>query len=384
MISKRILQLEASSTAEINKRVLELRQQGASVISFGIGEPNFNVPQEVKDAVKKAVDENFSKYTAGDGTPELKKAIIEKLKTENNIEYAEKNIIASAGAKQCIYNAFQALLNPGDEVILSTPYWVSYPAQIGLAGGVPVYAATGKDFVLRAEFLEPLISEKTKVIVLNSPNNPTGAVIPKEDLLKIARLAIAKNIFIISDEVYEYFVYGAEHTSIASLSEEIKNRTLTINALSKSFAMTGWRLGYAAGPEEIVAGMKKLQEQSTSNPCGLAQKAATTALNLGKSRVKDVVDDFKDKRDFVCGFLEALGIDFVLPSGAFYVFFDVSKYFKGEINSSVDFCKKLLERSGVALMPGVSFGEDNYVRLSYAVDIKDLEEGMKRIKDYLA
>ncbi|MEK7211318.1 MAG: pyridoxal phosphate-dependent aminotransferase [Patescibacteria group bacterium] len=384
MLSSRVQKIGESSPLVINKRVLELKRAGKEIISFGIGEPNFNVPDEAKEAVIRAVHENFSRYTSSDGLPELKQAIIKKLKEENGVEYEAQNIIASAGAKQCVYQAIHALVNPGDEVILPAPYWVSYFEDINLAGGLPVIVKTGADFVLRADELRPQVTEKTKLIIVNSPNNPTGAIIPEGELKKIAALAAEKNIFMLSDEVYEYFCYdGAKHTSIASLGVEIKNLTLTINGVSKSFGMTGWRLGYAAGPAEVIAGMKKIQDQITSNPSSLSQKAAIAALPLGYGWMAGKLGEFKKKRDFVCQKLGEMGIAAAIPDGAFYVFFNVAKFYTGGITDSVKFCEDLLDRAGVALIPGADFGDDRCVRLSYAASWDDLERGMEKIKDYL-
>lgn len=379
MLSNRILNLESSATLAINQRVLELKKQGKDIISFGVGEPNLDVPDEAKEAVIAAARGNFSRYTPTDGIPELKQAIIKKLKEENNLEYGEKNIIASCGAKQSLYNIFQTIINPGDEVLVPAPYWVSYTEQIKLAGGVPVIINAGADFILRAENIAPCITSKTKALVLNSPNNPTGAVMPQDGLKKIAKLAVLKNILIISDEVYEYFIYEGEHFSIASFGGEIKKRTIVVNAVSKSFAMTGWRLGYAAGPEEIVAGMKKLQEQTTGNPSSLSQRAAVAALGIGKNWFMPRLFEFKKKRDIVCDFLQKAGIDIILPAGAFYVFFKHANEC-----GSVDFCKKLLEYAGVALVPGAAFGDDRCARLSYALSEDLLRTGLERMAQFLA
>jgi aspartate aminotransferase len=384
MLSKRILNIGESAPLVINKRVLELKAQGKDIISFGIGEPNFDVPEEARRAVVRAVEENFSRYTASDGIPELKKSIINKLWRDNGLEYGEKNIIASTGAKQSIYQVFQSLLNPGDEVLLPSPYWSSYTEDVKLAGGVIVPVDTAPDFRLTAEMLEPAITPKTKILVLNSPSNPTGMMTEPAELQKIAGLAAAKNFYILSDEVYEYFVYGdIVHASTASFGEEARRRTIVVNGVSKSAGMTGWRLGYAAGPEEIIAGMKKIQDQITSNPSSLSQKGAVAALDLGKSRMADILDDFKIKRDFVCGALWKAGVNVVLPDGAFYVFFNISKFFGGGINNSVDFCRGLLDEAGVALVPGAAFGNDNYARLSYACDIDGLKKGMDRVAIYI-
>ena len=399
MLSNRISQLQSSSTIAINRRVLELRADGKQIISFGIGEPNFDVPQKIKEAAIEAINNNFSRYTASDGIKELKQAIIRKFSRDNNLEYEEKNIIVGTGAKQCLYNFFQAVLNGGDEVIIPSPYWLSYPEQIKLSGGTPVFADTAPSFKLKAEQIAKAITNKTKIIVLNSPNNPTGMMIEKEELLKIGELAIEKNIFIVSDEVYEYFIYppfsstpsnsplargrNGLHISIASLGKEIKDRTITINGLSKSAGMTGWRLGYAAGPEEIISAMRKIQEQTTSNPTSIIQKAAISALDLGKDWMADILKDFEAKRDFACQKLTEIGFEIQVPEGAFYIFFDVSKYFNNEIKNSLGFCADLLDKAGVALIPGGSFGNDNCARLSYAADWNDLKSGMEKIQQYL-
>lgn len=392
MISKRVLKIKDSAPLSINNRVLELKNSGRRIISFGIGEPNFDVPEEIKTAVIRAVEENYSRYTASDGSAELKRAIIKKFSRDNGIEYGEKNIIASTGGKQCVFQAFQALLNSGDEVILPSPYWCGYTEDIKLAGGIIVPVETAPSFRLRAEDVARAVTPKTKIIVLNSPSNPTGMMIAEGELQKIAELAVSKNIYVLSDEVYEYFYYGARPISIASLGEGIKNLTITINSVSKSFGMTGWRLGYAAGPEDVIAGMKKVQDQVTSNPCGLSQKGAITAMEMNPGWITSHLSEFKKKKDFVVGALREMNISVEEPDGAFYVFFDVSKYFGDKIagsirspqGSSTDFCKELLEDAGVAIMPGVAFGNDNCVRVSYACSWEDLREGMGKFSDFLS
>ena len=300
MISERAKSLPEYPTQVINARVLELRAKGEDIISFGKGETNFDIPEVSKDAVRKAIEDKFFGYTLVGGIPELTEAIIHKFKRDNEIDYNKENIIAATGAQQILYQAFQVLLNPGDEVILPQPCWNGYPGQIALSGGVPVYCDILSDYKLTAERIRPLITSKTKAIVFNSPNNPTGAMIEKEELQKIADLAIERNLFIIADEVYEFFVYdGAKHTSIASLNEEIKNRAIIVNGVSKTYGMTGWRLGYCGAPAPIIQAMKRVQDRITSNPSSLSQKEAIAALYQENSWIQKLAGEFEKKKNLI-------------------------------------------------------------------------------------
>lgn len=362
-----------------------MKGQGKTVYNFTTGEPDFPMPEEAKQAVENALDENFTTYTAVGGIPELKQAISQKFKREDSLDYETGQIIASCGAKHTLYNLFQVLLNQGDEVIVSSPYWVSYSEQVKLAEGKPVFVETSHDFELDPDAIAEKVSDKTKAILLNSPCNPTGAVIEKAALKKIAGLAVEKDLFVIADEVYQHFLYqGAEHVSIASLGEEIKEKTITVNAVSKTYAMTGLRLGYAAGPKEIIKAIGSLQGHSTSNPCSLSQKAAIAALNGDQKSVTRMKEAFEKRREMVLKELgEIPGIECEKPMGAFYVFPYVESFYKGDVKNSLDFCNKLLEEAHVSLVPGGAFGREQCVRLSYAASEESLSHGIEAMKKAL-
>ena len=380
MISRKAKGVSESATVAINSRANELIRSGVNVIKLGIGEPDFNTPENINQAAKKAIDQNFSKYTNTDGIPELKSALVKKFKRDNNIDYSEKEVAAGTGAKQILYNVFLALLNPGDEVITPSPYWLSYPDMVRVADGVPVFSET-EDFAITANLIEQKITDRTKLIIINSPNNPTGSVISKSELEKIADLAVEKNIFVISDECYEFFIYDEKHYSIASLGEKVKELTLTVNALSKTYAMPGWRLGYAGGPEKIIKTMASLQSHLTGNPNSITQKAAVEALLGDQSSIKEMTREFRNRRDLMTKRLnEISGIKCIKPKGAFYCFPDVSQLYNGKIKSSSDFSLYLLDRAHVATVPGIVFGSDKHIRLSFASPMKDIEEGMDRIE----
>lgn len=384
MISNRLQHTKPSATLAINAKAIEMKKRGIDVIKFGTGEPDFDTPDNIKAMVKKAIDEGFTKYTATDGISELKEAICNKLSRDNGIAAKPENVIVSNGGKQALYNCFMALLNPGDEVILPSPYWVSYADMIELAEGVvKTVDTTGNRFKLTAEMVKNAIGPKTKAIVLNSPGNPTGAVIDRKEIEAIAKLTLEHDFFVISDEVYECFNYTGEPSfSIASIPE-MKDRVFTINAVSKTYAMTGWRIGYLAGPAEFVKGMATLQGHMTSNPCSIAQKAALEALNGSQDSVKAMAAEYRKRRDFVFETMNRIpGFKLDLPEGAFYAFPDVSACYKETILDSVSFSQFLLEKARVAVIPGIAFGQegDRFIRLSYASSMKDLEEGLERIR----
>ncbi|MBI5229546.1 pyridoxal phosphate-dependent aminotransferase, partial [Candidatus Micrarchaeota archaeon] len=324
----------------------------------------------------------FTKYTAAGGTDELKEAICEKLRKENGLVYDKSEVVISCGAKHVLYNIFQVLLDEGDEVLLPVPYWVSYVEQIKLGGGKPVFVETDDEFEIIPEKINEKISSKTKILLINSPNNPSGAVYLEKQLHAIADIAVDKNILVISDEVYEKFVYPtAKHFSIAAFNQGIKDLTLTVNAHSKTYAMTGWRIGYAGGPKEIIKAIADLQSHSTSNPASIAQKAALEALKGGQESVETMRTEFEKRRDFVLKRLEEMRIPCNRPDGAFYVFPHISKFFSYSIKSSMDFTNFLLEKARVAVVPGNDFGVDSNIRISYAASMKNLEEGMRRIEN---
>ncbi len=385
MLSDRAGRIAPSATFAMKAKAEALKARGTKVYNFSTGEPDFAMPGISKEAVKEALAKDFTSYTAVSGVPKLKKAIVEKFKRENGLDYEASQVIAGSGAKQILYSIFQGLLNPGDEVIVPSPYWVSYSEQIRLAEGNPIFVETSHEFNLDPIAIEKAVSGKTKAILLNSPCNPTGAVIEKDVLEKIADIAVEKGIFVVSDEVYEHFLYdGARHTSIASLGEEIKEKTLTVNAVSKSYAMTGLRLGWVAGPKEIIKALTSFQGHSSGNPATLSQSAAIAALNSDQKSVAEMRKAFEKRRKMVvAGLSEIEGIECLSPKGAFYVFPYVNGFFKGSIGNSFDFCDAMLENAHVSLVPGGAFGRDECARLSYAASEEMLEKGLEAMKKLL-
>ena len=378
-LSPRLSNIEESQTLLFDKKAKDMKRQGIDVISLGAGEPDFATPENIKLAAKKAIDSDFTKYTDTAGIPELREAICRKLHKDNNIQYESDEIIVSCGAKHSIYNLCQALLGKGDEVIIPVPYWVSYSEQVKLADATPVFAETD-DFQLTAENITRKITKKTKLIMLNSPNNPTGAVIEKKELQKIAELAVKKQIHVMSDEIYEKIIYGKKHYSIASLNESIKALTLTVNGFSKSFSMTGWRLGYAAGPKGIISAMIKLQGQMTSNPTSISQKAGVEALNGPQQSVENMRKQFEERRNYLVARLNKIpGIKCKMPDGAFYAFADIS----GIEKDSMKFSLSLLEKGKIAVVPGVAFGSDGHIRISYATSMDNITKALDRIESFV-
>jgi len=370
-----------------------MKREGKKVISFAAGEPDFDTPENIREKAISAIREGFTHYTTSSGIIELKEAIVEKFKKDNEIEYKTSEIIVSTGAKQCLFNTILTICNPGDEVLLPTPCWVSYTEQIKFAGAVPAFIITRQeeDFKLSAQ-VEEKITPRTKLIILNSPNNPTGAVYDLEELKKIAQLLLKYNIYCIADEIYEKLVYdNVKHFSIASLSEEIKEKVITINGVSKSYAMTGWRIGYAAGPEEIINGISKIQGHSTSNPNSIAQKASVEALSGKQDTIEEMRKAFDERRKYMVKRLNNIeGISCLTPAGAFYAFSNVSKILEREIeyngkkiSNSFDLSNFILEEAEVALIPGSAFEAEGYLRLSYATSLEDIKEGVDRIEKIL-
>jgi len=390
MLSDRAGKIKPSPTLAIDSKAKAMKASGADVISFGVGEPDFDTPDNIKEAAVKAMRDGFTKYTAVGGIDPLKDAIIDKLKSDNGLSFKREEIIVSTGAKHSLYNVAQALYGPGDEVIIPSPYWVSYPDQVILNDATPVFVKTyeSDSFMVRPEALEEKITKKTKALILNSPSNPTGMVYDRKTLEKIAELALRYNFYIVSDEIYEKLIYGdACHVSIASLSDEVKRKTIVINGLSKSHAMTGWRIGYAAGPANIVKAMTNIQSQSTSNPTSIAQKAAIEALRGPQDFVVAMRSEFDKRRRYLVQELNKIqGMTCLMPDGAFYAFPNTSglygKAFGGrKIASSADLALYLLEDAGVALVHGSAFGDDNHIRLSYAASLDDIRKGIGRIKE---
>ncbi len=392
MLSERARKIKPSPTLAIDSKAKALKSEGIDVINFGVGEPDFDTPENIKEAAIKAIRDGFTKYTPVGGIDKLKDAIIEKFIRDNNVHYSREEIIVSCGAKHSLYNIAQALFGPGDEVIIPTPYWVSYPDQVLLNDATPVFAKTKeKDgFILSPEKLESLITEKTKALILNSPSNPTGLTYDRGSLERIAEVCIRRGIYIISDEIYEKLVYaGTSHVSIASIDKEIKERTIVVNGLSKSHAMTGWRIGFAAGPKEIIKAMTNIQSQSTSNPNSIAQMAAVEALSGPQESVQRMVEEFDRRRRFMIAGLNSIdGVSCLTPNGAFYAFPNISSFFGKScegirISGSSDLALYLLERASVALVSGEAFGEANNIRLSYATSMENIEKGIERIRDAL-
>ncbi len=389
MLSERAKKIKPSPTLAMDAKAKAMKAQGVDVVNFGVGEPDYDTPDHIKEAAIKAIREGFTKYTPVGGIDELKDAVIDKFKTDNGLEYAREEILVSCGAKHSLYNIAQALFGPGDEVIIPAPYWVSYPDQVLLNDGIPVIVATSEsdNFMIRPEALEAAITKKTKALILNSPSNPTGLAYDRKTLEAIARIAVKHNIVIVSDEIYEKLVYdGTEHISIASLGKEIRDLTIVVNGLSKSHAMTGWRMGYAAGPKDVIKAMTNIQSQSTSNPTSISQKAAVAALRGPQDFIGTMRAEFDRRRSYLVDRLNAIdGVRCLKPNGAFYAFPDVSALYGKKagdrtINSSLDFALYLLEEAQVALVHGEAFGDDRYIRLSYATSMENIEKGVERIK----
>ena len=389
MLSERALQIKPSPTLAIDSKAKAMKAEGIDVISFGAGEPDFDTPDNIKEAAARAIRDGQTKYTPVGGTNKLKDAVIEKFSADNGLEYGRAEIIVSCGAKHSLYNAMQALLGPGDEVIIPAPYWVSYPEQVLLAGAKPVFVKTIEEdrFLLTTAAFERSITEKTKALILNSPSNPTGFSYDRAALEGIAEVAVKKDIFIISDEIYEKLLYdGARHISIASLGPEIKKRTVVVNGVSKAYAMTGWRIGYAAGPSELVKAMTSIQSQSTSNPSSISQAAAVEALKGPQDSVPRMAAEFDKRRKRIVEALNGIkGVRCLPPTGAFYAFPNTKALYarSPEISSSSKLALYLLEKARVAVVPGDAFGDDDFIRLSYATGIGQIDEGVRRIRSAL-
>ncbi len=381
MVSNRVKNIAPSATFAIDAKTKQLKKEGKDVINFGLGEPDFNTPKNIKLAAKKAIDSNFTRYTPVSGILELKKVIADKFKRDNNIDYDDSEILVSCGGKHSLYNIAMTILDRGDEAILPVPYWVSYEEIIKLAEAKPVFCRTDDKFKLTTAFVEEKITDKTKMLILNSPNNPTGAIIEPSEIRKIAELAVEHNFYVVSDEIYEHFIYGnKKHVSIASLSEEIKNLTLTCNSVSKAYAMTGWRIGYTAGNKDIIKIMDNLQSNSTSNPCSISQYAALEALSGSQDSVKQMVKSFDERRKLMHKRLNEIeGIYCNEPEGAFYAFPDITETGTG----SMEFASKLLDEALVAVVPGIAFGSDKHIRLSYAASIREIERGLDRMENWI-
>ncbi|GAB6066569.1 pyridoxal phosphate-dependent aminotransferase [Aquifex pyrophilus] len=386
-LARRIAHLKPSPTLQITAKAKELRSKGIDVIGFGAGEPDFDTPEFIKEACIRALKEGKTKYAPSAGIPELREAIAEKLYKENGISYKPSEIVVSAGAKMVLFLIFMAILDEGDEVLLPSPYWVTYPEQIRFFGGVPVEVPLKKErgFKLTLEDIKEKVSERTVAIVINSPNNPTGAVYDKKEFERIAEFCLERNILIISDECYEHFTYDTEFISVASLSEEVKRITFTVNAFSKTFSMTGWRVGYVACPEDYAKVIASLNSQSVSNVTTFAQYGALEALRNPQSKefIRSMRETFRKRRDKAYEMLREIpGVDVFKPEGAFYIFPDFSSYSR-KLGGDVKLSEILLERGKVAVVPGSAFGAEGFLRLSYALSEDKLVEGIRRIKEVL-
>lgn len=390
-LSDRLNRLSPSATLAMSQKSGEMKAQGIDVINLSVGEPDFNTPDHIKDAAKKAVDENYSRYSPVPGYPELRKAIVDKLQKENNLEYGLSEVLVSNGAKQCVCNAVMALVNNGDEVIVPAPYWVSYPQMVKLAGGTPVYVNAGfeQNFKMTPQQLEAAITPKTKMLILCSPSNPTGSVYSKEELQALADVIRRHDdLYVLADEIYEHINYVGKHASIAQF-DGMKERCIIVNGVSKAYAMTGWRIGYMAAPEWIIKGCNKLQGQYTSGPCSVSQKAAEAAYTLDQGCVEDMRLAFERRRNLVVKLAKEIdGLEVNVPEGAFYLFPKCSSFFGKRtdgylINNATDLAMYLLEVGHVATVSGDAFGDPECIRFSYATSDDNLREAMKRIKEAL-
>jgi aspartate aminotransferase len=382
-LAKRVSGIDESVTLEITSKAKKMVKEGVDVVNFAAGEPDFDTPSHIKAAAIKAINEGFTKYTPSSGSLELREAISKKFKNDNALDYAPSQIVVSNGAKHSLYNVFEALCEEGDEVIIPSPYWLSYPAMVKLTGAKPVFVETRQDnnFKVKEKDLESKITKKTKCLVLNSPSNPTGAVYNLDELKMIAGLAQKYGFFVISDEIYEKLIYGkAVHISIASLGKEMRDLAITVNGVSKSYSMTGWRIGYAAGPADIMKAVANLQSHAASNPSSISQKAALAALTESQSCVDEMKKEFEKRRDLMVSSINKMkGISCMKPEGAFYVFCDISRLKEG----SLKVANALLEEAKVAVIPGGPFGADDFIRLSFATGLESISKGMDRMKEWL-
>jgi len=392
-IAKRAQAIKPSPTLATAAKAKAMRAQGIDVVDFGVGEPDFDTPENVKQAGIKAIQSGFTKYTPAGGTDELKEAVIDKFKQDNGLSYEKSQVLISCGAKHSLYNIAEALFDPGDEIIIPSPYWVSYPDQVLLNDATPVIVETteAEGFKLSAQKLEKAITKKTKALILNSPSNPTGLAYDKHTLETIAKIAVQHRIYVISDEIYEKLLYdGFKHFSIASLGAEIKDLTIVVNGVSKSHAMTGWRIGYAAGPKDVITAMANIQSQSTSNPASISQKAALEALRGPQDFIATMNVEFDKRRKYMVSRLNKIpGVSCLMPVGAFYAFPNVSRLYGKSIRDKIiknssDFATYLLEDANVALVSGDAFGADSYIRLSYATSMENIQKGLDRIEKAVA
>ena len=389
-LSSKNLAIEESMTLAITAKAKQLKESGVNIVSFGAGEPDFNTPKNIRDFAIKRIEMGGNGYTAASGLVELKQAVCDKLKRDNHLEYKPNQIVISSGAKHSLFNALQAICNPGDEIIIPSPYWVSYYELTKMADGVPVLVegSAANAFKVTVDQLEAAVTDKTKGLLINSPNNPTGAVYSREELLAIGAFAAKHDLYIISDEIYEKLIYGETHVSIASLSEDLYERTIVINGLSKAYAMTGWRIGYTACSLAITKVMSNVQSHATSNANTIAQYAGIEALNGDQTTIEEMRVAFDERRQYMVKTIgEMPNVSCVEPKGAFYVMVDIS-YFKGKsidgvlIKDSLDLAAVLIDKANIAVIPGIAFGVDDYIRLSYATSMENIVEGLKRLEAF--
>jgi aspartate aminotransferase len=394
MISQKVAKIENSLTLKLSAAANKMKKEGIDVIDFGAGEPDFDTPENIKKAAIIAINSGKNKYTAASGILELKEAICQKLLKDNNLSYKPENIVISCGAKHSIFNSIISLIDPDDEVIIPSPYWVSYPDQVTFAGGKSVFINTDEknSFKMTSVQFEKAITSKTKLLILNSPSNPTGMIYSKKELTEIAQIALKHNILVLSDEIYEKLIYSQEpHISIASLSPEIKEKTIVVNGLSKAYSMTGWRIGYLAASVEIAKAVEKIQSHSTSNPTTCAQWASIEALVGPQDMLSVMVKEFAKRRQYTVDMLNSIkGISCIAPDGAFYVFPNISGLFGKtskngvKITNSLDLCDILLKEALISCVPGSGFGAEGYMRLSYATSIEKITEGLNRLKTWVS
>jgi aspartate aminotransferase len=391
-LSKLAMTLKPSATLAITAKAKELKSRGIDIIGFGAGEPDFDTPENIKLAAKESINSGFTKYTAAGGIVELKEAIRNRISEDYNLKYENNEILVGSGAKHVLYNLFNVLIDEGDEVLIPSPYWVSYPEQVKICGGIPVIIKTTQDdgFKVTKKQILQNSNEKTKILVLNYPSNPTGSTYQRKELEEIAQAAKERNLIVISDEIYDKILYsGEKHVSFPELSSDAKERTMLVNGVSKTYSMTGWRIGYAAGNSQVISAMNNLSGQSTSNPTSISQKAAIEAFSGTQQKVTEMLKEFEERKDFISSFLNQIeGIKCFTPEGAFYVFPDISYYFgrtygNKKISNSIEFTDFLLDVAKVAVVPGIEFGSDSHIRISYATSMDDIKEGMKRIEESL-
>ena len=384
-LSKNALKLKASSTLAIAAKTKALIASGVDVVDFTVGEPDSNTPENIKQAAIDAINNNFTRYTDVAGIHDLRAAICNKLREDNALEYEPQQIIVASGVKQALANTLLTILNPGDEVIIPVPYWVSYPHMVYAAGGVPVFTNPANSNIVDA--IQAMITPKTKAVIINSPSNPSGKVLTLDELTQIAKLAIANNLLVISDEIYEKlsFDQAAPHISIASLGEEIAHRTIVVNGLSKSYAMTGWRIGYSASNADIARLLSFVQGHCQGNPNSIAQKAALEALEGSQDSVRSMVASLRERRDYVVKRLNMIpGFEYIYPQGGLSVFIDISNFVDDHIKNGKDFANELLDKENVSLVPGTDFGSDKHIRISFATSMERIVEGFNRIERFLA